>query len=77
MSAASLCECGRPWSQCIYVVQRTSKLRLLHYRCPECSLEWTVREDGPDLAEPVSADETVTVHELLADDKAIAELFKT
>lgn len=70
------CECGRPWSKCIYVVQRTSKLRLLHYRCTECSREWTVREDSLDLGEPVSIDEVLDVHRLLADDVAISELFQ-
>lgn len=67
------CECGRPWSQCVYVVQRTSHLRLSHYRCTACSREWTVRED---LAEPVSIDEVLDVHLLLKDDKTFSELFK-
>lgn len=75
--AKQQCECGRPWSKCVYVVQRTSKLRLLHYRCPDCRLEWTVREDSADLAELVSIDEILDVHKLLEDDKVIAELFKT
>jgi hypothetical protein len=73
----SRCECGRPWSQCIYVVQRSGTLRLIHYRCTACSREWTVREEGgTDLAEPVSTDEVIRVHELLVDDDALAELFK-
>jgi hypothetical protein len=74
--AAQLCECGRPWSQCIYVVQRSGSLRLIHYRCQGCQLKWTVREEGIDPAEPVSIDEVLDVHRLLADDSAIAGLFK-
>lgn len=75
--ATQRCECGRPWSKCVYVTQRTSELRLIHYRCTECSREWTVRDDSPDPLEPVSLDEVLEVHELLKKDRTITELFKT
>jgi hypothetical protein len=74
--AVQRCECGRPWSKCIFVVQRTSRLRLIHYRCTECSREWTVREEGIDPADPVSIDEVLDVHNLLKNDRVIAELFR-
>lgn len=74
--AVQRCDCGRPWSECIYVVQRSGTLRLVHYRCQHCSREWTVREDGLiDKADPVSSDEVIEVHRLLAADE-LAGLFR-
>jgi len=61
----------------VYVTQRTSELRLIHYRCTGCSREWTVRDDSPDPLAPISIDEVLDVHKLLVGDEAILELFKT
>jgi hypothetical protein len=59
------CDCGQPWSKCVYVVQRSGARRWLYYRCIECRREWTVQEDVADLADPVSTDEVLEVHRLL------------
>lgn len=75
------CECGQPWSQCVYVVQRAGTHRYVHYRCTRCSREWSLREpDGADRLEPVSTDEVGEVARLLegkAGDDALAELFRS
>jgi len=55
--AMQRCDCGRPWSECVYAVQRSGAHRWLYYRCQGCFREWTVQEDVADLGEPVSTDE--------------------
>lgn len=73
MAKVKRCECGRPWSDCIYVVQRTTDRRYLYYRCIGCYREWTVTE----LVDPVvSTEEIIEVHELLKGDITISELVK-
>lgn len=74
---ARLCDCGRRWSDCVYVVQRSGSLRLIHYRCQHCSREWTVREEATDLAAPVSSNEVLDVHALLENDDELIRLFHT
>lgn len=61
------CECGASPEAVVHVVQRSSALRLTHYRCTSCSREWTVEEQAPDVAEPVSSDEVLDAHAALAD----------
>ena len=60
------CECGRSWSECVYVVQRSGLNRYIFYRCQACSREWEVVETVDDLADPVTSSEILEVHRLLA-----------
>ena len=69
------CECGRKWSECVYVVQRSGLNHYIFYRCQGCSREWEVVETVDDLADPVSSDEVLEVHRLLtATDLTLGEL---
>jgi len=70
------CDCGRPWSECVYIVQRSGIHRWLYYRCQHCSREWTVQEDVADLETPVSSDEVLEVHRLLDVEADLVQLFK-
>ena len=73
---ALTCDCGRPWSACVYVIQRSGIHRWIHYRCQACAREWTVQEDVADLEEPVSSDEVLEVHKQLMDQGALVDLFR-
>lgn len=68
-----LCECGRPQSDASFVVQRGSLTRWTYYHCA-CGREWTVPEVAEDLAEPVSSDEVLRVHELLEGNPTVEEI---
>jgi len=68
------CDCGVPWSKCVYTVQRSHGHRWTYYRCPVCLREWTVQEDVDDLDDPVTSDEVLEVHRL-AEAGNLAELF--
>jgi hypothetical protein len=69
------CECGQPLSKCIYVVERRHANRWIHYRCIECSREWSIREDVDDLADPVSSSEVLEVRRLV-ESSDLPELFR-
>jgi hypothetical protein len=74
--AIQRCDCGRPWSECVYVVWRSGIHRWLFYRCQHCSREWEVQEDVVDLEAPVSSDEVLEVRRLLDAEEELAGLFK-
>jgi hypothetical protein len=77
MASEPKCECGRLQSECLYAVQRSSLTRWSHYRCPTCLREWTIPEVVEDLADPVTSDEVIQVHEALAKpDLTMGELTK-
>jgi hypothetical protein len=58
-------------------VQRSGTRQWIHYRCTVCRREWTITEDNlADLVDPVTVDEIIRVHELLAGDVTIDELVK-
>jgi hypothetical protein len=71
----SLCTCGRPQSDASFLVQRGTLTRWVYYTC-SCGREWTVPEVAEDLAEPVTADEIIRVHEALMGDLTVEELTK-
>ncbi len=56
------CRCGRPQRAVRVVSYRSSRF----HRC-ECGNEWTVRDAHIDRTAPVSGDELLDVHLLLAD----------
>lgn len=69
------CECGRKWSECVYVVQRSGQNRWIHYRCI-CSREWTVHEMDADPADPVTSDEIIELHRILKGDLTMEDIRK-
>ncbi len=75
MATVLRCDCGTPWSECVYTVQRSGVHRWLYYRCPTCLREWTIQEDVPDKADPVTSGEVLEVHRL-AEGGDLSELFR-
>ena len=69
------CECGRLQSDASFVVQRGTLTRWTYYTC-QCGRKWTVPEVAEDLSLPVSSDELIEVHRLLAGNLTITELTK-
>lgn len=69
------CECGRPWTDCVWTMQRTQQTRISYYRCQTCSREWIVVEGAQDLSYQVSLEEIAEVHRQMArSDITLAEL---
>ena len=63
--ANSRCTCGRSRTETQVSTYRSNATLFTFHRC-ECGLEWTVRSDGVDRAEPVTSDEVLEVHERMA-----------
>lgn len=75
MATVLRCDCGTPWSKCVYTVQRSGRHRWIYYRCTVCLREWTIQEDVDDLADTVTSSEVLEVHRL-AEAGDLAELFR-
>jgi DNA-directed RNA polymerase subunit RPC12/RpoP len=74
--ATPQCECGRPLTDVIHLVQRSKDHRYTWYRCTQCNREWEVVETVDDLADPVSSSEVLEVHRLLEGDLTMSEITK-
>jgi hypothetical protein len=75
MRKAPRCQCGRLWKDCVWTVQRTSRVKFTYYRCQNCSTEWTVREDlEVDTADPITSEEVLAIHLLLSRDLTVEEM---
>ncbi len=59
------CTCGRRFTDATAYTYR-SRAHMHRYFLCRCGSEWTESEDVIDLTEPVSADEVIEVHALLA-----------
>jgi hypothetical protein len=59
------CSCGRSKADAATSPYLSAQGRLAFHRC-ECGLEWTEKLGNACLADPVSSDELIEVHQLLA-----------
>lgn len=57
-----------------FLVYRSSGRRDLQSTCQQCGQEWTQTDQVEDLAQTVTADEIISVHELLGTGKPLNEL---
>ena len=62
---AARCSCGRSKSEAATRSFASAQGRVVFHRC-ECGLEWTERLSHANLGDPVSSDELIEVHQLLA-----------
>jgi hypothetical protein len=69
---ASKLQC--PHNRVEFVIHRLGEHRWIYSTCQECGSEWTVEEVVVDLADIVSADEIVEVHQQLETGKPLKEL---
>ncbi len=60
------CQCGRPDRTSRVVDYRSRSGRFRYHRC-DCGTEWTERVPHVDRTVPISGDEVLDVHLLLAD----------
>jgi hypothetical protein len=59
------CACGRESKLAVATVYRSPQGRFVFHRC-DCGVEWTERLEAVDPTEPISGDEVLEVHEVLA-----------
>jgi hypothetical protein len=59
------CSCGRSKADAATRPYASAQGRLVFHRC-DCGLEWTERLSHANLGDPVSSDELIEVHQLLA-----------
>lgn len=64
-SEQGTCTCGRPFTDTAVYTYR-SRTHVHRYFLCRCGSEWTETEAVFDLTEPVSSDEVIEVHTLLA-----------
>jgi hypothetical protein len=60
------CRCGASETKLVFVSERAGAVRRTYYRCTECAYEWTEVQTVPDVDEPVTSDEVISVHKTLA-----------
>lgn len=59
------CRCGRELKAAAVATYRSHESRFVFHRC-ECGLEWTEQFADVDRSEPITGDELLAVHALLA-----------
>jgi hypothetical protein len=62
---ARQCTCGRSLTEAAVSTYQSHAALFTFHRC-ECGLEWTECSNGVDRSEPVTTDEVIEVHELMA-----------
>lgn len=57
-----------------FVIYRALGHRDIQSTCQDCGMEWTVTEEVEDLADTITANEIIEVHEQLETGKSLKEL---
>jgi hypothetical protein len=64
--------CRHDWVE--FLIHRVGERRHVYSTCQQCGQEWSATEEVPDLGDPISSDEVISVHEQLEIGKSLKEI---